>query len=551
MGQHPMVIPAKSVSPDDRWSPDILKRIIEGHESTEIFQECNETREYDERADNLVNELTKYMNSGRLDNSTNEVSVLKNSVSKLELDNSNIAHEGEEQMRLEKEKYEHKYRQLEKTSQSRLCSKERDWSEEKDRLLESHRDEVGDLEVQMEQMRNDLLKTKETLHDAITDNERLDADLKNCTKELQLEKKKYQRVEKELTNHKELKEKVIDLEGQLAEVSHARYEEASRIKELERLTKELRDQNDEYVARLEQKPSETGSENSSYLSEYFKSDLHDLQDSYDNQSNDSDKRNAIIYEQEESISNLRRELDAVNRLLEDNNAMSNDRYNRELNHVTTKYESEIADLQQTMEDERARLNQLHCQEKEEMIEKYEMKIIDLRKHLFFEKEEEVKNQEKAGEVGALEESYPSQLSKLEEKIILLETEKAEMELNFLNQKAELEQNFRIERAELEQRASSTSREADRSKKYVDFLKDDLNKKHVEFVEEMQRINKKEKQESQERQQNRLEELNQKHQRELLEVRKSFNLQVSEQEKAACKERSALKEGFTREKSEMV
>ena len=53
----------------------------------------------------------------------------------------------------------------------------------------------------------------------------------------------------------------------------------------------------------------------------------------------SDKRNAIIYEQEESISNLRRELDAVNRLLEDNNAMSNDRYNRELNHVTTKYES--------------------------------------------------------------------------------------------------------------------------------------------------------------------------------------------------------------------
>ena len=49
----------------------------------------------------------------------------------------------------------------------------------------------------------------------------------------------------------------------------------------------------------------------------------------------------------------------------------------------------------------------------------------------------------------------------------------------------------------------------------------------------------------------MEELNQKHQRELLEVRKSFNLQVSEQEKAACKERSALKEGFSREKSEMI
>ena len=62
LSQHSVVVPAKSVSPDDRWSPDILKRIIEGHESTEIFEECNETREYDERADNLVNELTKYMN---------------------------------------------------------------------------------------------------------------------------------------------------------------------------------------------------------------------------------------------------------------------------------------------------------------------------------------------------------------------------------------------------------------------------------------------------------------------------------------------------------
>ena len=49
-----------------------------------------------------------------------------------------------------------------------MSSKERDWSTEKDRLLESHRDEVVELEVQMEQMRNDLLKTKETLHDAIT-----------------------------------------------------------------------------------------------------------------------------------------------------------------------------------------------------------------------------------------------------------------------------------------------------------------------------------------------------------------------------------------------
>lgn len=93
----------------------------------------------------------------------------------------------------------------------------------------------------------------------------------------------------------------------------------------------------------------------------------------------------------------------------------------------------------------------------------------------------------------VEESYKLQLSKLEEKLLKLETEKAEMELNFLNQKAELEQSFRIERAELEQNASSTNREMDRSKKYIDFLKDDLSKKHIEFIEEMQRVNRKEKQ----------------------------------------------------------
>ena len=54
--------------------------------------------------------MSFYNFSGRLDNSANELSVLKNSMTKLELDNSNIVNEGEEQMRLEKEKYEQKYR---------------------------------------------------------------------------------------------------------------------------------------------------------------------------------------------------------------------------------------------------------------------------------------------------------------------------------------------------------------------------------------------------------------------------------------------------------
>lgn len=49
-------------TPDGRiLSPDILKRIIEGHETTEIFDECLDTRDYNDRADLLVNELSKYL----------------------------------------------------------------------------------------------------------------------------------------------------------------------------------------------------------------------------------------------------------------------------------------------------------------------------------------------------------------------------------------------------------------------------------------------------------------------------------------------------------
>lgn len=53
---------ARTSSPLQRGlSPDVLKRIIEGHESTEIFEECFESRDYDEKADLLVHELTKYI----------------------------------------------------------------------------------------------------------------------------------------------------------------------------------------------------------------------------------------------------------------------------------------------------------------------------------------------------------------------------------------------------------------------------------------------------------------------------------------------------------
>lgn len=87
---------------------------------------------------------------------------------------------------------------------------------------------------------------------------------------------------------------------------------------------------------------------------------------------------------DKNISSLHRDLATVNRLLEDNDSIPSDRFSREINYITNKYESEIADLHAIMERERKQLNELHTEEKENMIDTYEAKIAELRKHLFYE-----------------------------------------------------------------------------------------------------------------------------------------------------------------------
>ena len=56
---------SRMCSPDGKGlSPDILKRIIEGHEESDIFAQCVDGRDYDERADMLANELTRFIKKG-------------------------------------------------------------------------------------------------------------------------------------------------------------------------------------------------------------------------------------------------------------------------------------------------------------------------------------------------------------------------------------------------------------------------------------------------------------------------------------------------------
>lgn len=54
--------PIRVMSPEGRViSPDILRRIIEGHESMDVFEECLGPHDYDEKANVLVRELTRYI----------------------------------------------------------------------------------------------------------------------------------------------------------------------------------------------------------------------------------------------------------------------------------------------------------------------------------------------------------------------------------------------------------------------------------------------------------------------------------------------------------
>ena len=44
-----------------RFRPDVVKRIIEGRDDHDIFEECSTASQYDETADDLVRELRRFL----------------------------------------------------------------------------------------------------------------------------------------------------------------------------------------------------------------------------------------------------------------------------------------------------------------------------------------------------------------------------------------------------------------------------------------------------------------------------------------------------------
>ncbi|XP_057317160.1 ninein-like protein isoform X3 [Hydractinia symbiolongicarpus] len=515
----------------------------------------------------------------QVDTSKNEVNVLKNNITKLSADNNSLIREGEEQVREKEETLKYELKNQAESYENKISLREKELMQQREAMLQKHQQQNQLLDKKLQEMKNEDLQTKKKIKEASVEILRLEENLKETINQLNLERKKCTCLEMELNNTTEYKQKVSELERERRSMKDAQNKQSLKIKDLESINKELRDRNDEYLAQLEQlssagykvarslngsKGSDDITRNGSYLSDYLKPNIvkrHFSSTSHDDQvfsNSDMDECRLKIIEQDTVIAGLRRDLETVNRLLDENTSNLNERHRREISRVTEKHTSDMLEMKNLMTIELDTMSKHYSKEKENLVTAFERKMNTERQNFQNEKQSLIRDyesertrwdissdaeneysfkkerrkiensfREEKEELGM---TYRSQLTKLEEKVVILETEKAEMELKFLNEKAELEQKFRIERAELQQNATSSNREVNKSQKYIDNLKIELEKKHFDNVKEIERQFKKDKETMLDNMENEVQSLRKKHQKEMSDLRKSFSSQVEKDNK---------------------
>ncbi|XP_047134587.1 ninein-like protein isoform X2 [Hydra vulgaris] len=548
-----------------------------------------------ERDDDLTNSLLQIYRrkiknlQGQLDASSADLGVLKDQLMKLETATAEKLRDGEHHVRLTEQRNEEKLKLQAQLFSERVMSKERELNNEHNFILSKNQKEIRALNEKIEELKREDAQTKNKLQDAKAEISHLEKSLTEKINELAEERNKYLRLEEKLETYRSFKHKITGMEKELNAANEKKTQQSNRIFELESINKGLRDRIDEYVAKIERLSNRSSkSENSlsrsgSLLSNYVKplvrrSGSETYEDGFDttaNAKNEIDELQNIIASQESVITSLKRELETVNKHYEEMRSLSSDRSS--VDRIADKCATQLSNMERIMVTERDELSMTYSKEKKDLVDYYEKKLDILRQQLSTEKNKEGSDLIKGAidcasefsdreqsfqkeyrklvntfreEKEELEMNYRSKITKLEEKVVILETENAEMELKFLNEKAELEQKFRIERAELQMNATSTSREYDRSQKYIDFLKDDLNKKNAFELKETERRLKKEKNDLIEKMENEILELNKKHQREISDLRKTFNQKLTDTEKSFGNERACIKESFAREKTEM-
>ncbi|XP_066931840.1 ninein-like protein isoform X3 [Clytia hemisphaerica] len=498
--------------------------------------------------------------------SRDQMEDLKNQSELLDEHNQTLAKENEEQIKMALEESQNRIREQEANFEERLATREHELLRQRDVMLKEHEKEKNELRQRLDEIKSDDSKTKNKLKEAAMEISKLEENLNITISELNEERKQSSRLQEVAQSEKVLKQRIIDLDSQLTSLADLRTNQKERIQQLEGINKTLQRQNEEHESQImelqnelnhKQKELDEQVQNSiprmtrdgSNLSDYMKPELA--------QSNNQEMEElqSQIQDQNDIIKNLRNELDTVTHSM-------NEKHGREINRLTDKYASEIAELQMSLSAERTENTEKRSTEKSSLIEYYEDQMTELKKTFDKEKENLLNSHQHEQkrwqseripsgdfhsrerwedlfhvEKEEIELKYKREITLLEEKIMVLETEKAELELKFLNEKSEIEQQFRIERSELLQNASSASQENEHFQKHVQALKDEHAKRQSNALRDAKDEHKREKEKLREKFESELDKMRSEYEKELNGERKEHSGQLNVQTTAAATEKS--------------
>ncbi|XP_048586861.1 ninein-like protein isoform X5 [Nematostella vectensis] len=281
-----------------------------------------------------------------------------------------------------------------------------------------------------------------------------------------------------------------------------------------------------------------------------------------------------IKERDITINNLKNEVENLRSSMENKEEDLRQRYDGELANLTSQFTGEMEQLQKNFVKEReemekdyqSQINELEeslKSEKEVLSKDLEGSFSQMKEMLIseYESEKAELENEHQGEKTMLETFFHSQLEeakanfneekdKLREKIHVLEEEKEELELKFLNEKSAMEQQFRIEKSEWELSSSSSKAEFQKNQRDWSNLKTELEKSHREKIHELESSYRKEKSTREEEFDNQMWELKQGHSKEVASLKQNFEQQKTELEQMLSREKSEMREARTREQNEM-
>merc|ERR1719494_1008710 len=146
--------------------------------------------------------------------------------------------------------------------------------------------------------------------------------------------------------------------------------------------------------------------------------------------------------------------------------------------------------------------------------------------------------------------YRAKITRLEEKIVILETALAEMELNALNLKSDLESQFRMEKGDFEKSSASQALELEHAKKHIEIMRGEINKTHQQEINELKMNHEEEVRVMQNDFDEQLFQMKAASERKVNDLNNSFLEKMKSMELKFSEEKTSLQEELSREKYEI-